>query len=71
LLALARAPIASPDATIDGVDAELLTPTGAAIMTTLAAFERPAFSARAVGYGFGARDLPWPNALRVWIGEAA
>ncbi|HEU5430771.1 MAG TPA: nickel insertion protein, partial [Thermomicrobiales bacterium] len=24
-----------------------------------------------VGYGFGRRQLPWPNALRVWIGDAA
>jgi uncharacterized protein (DUF111 family) len=23
----------------------------------------------AIGYGFGRRDLPWPNATRVWIGQ--
>jgi uncharacterized protein (DUF111 family) len=23
----------------------------------------------AVGYGFGSRQLPWPNALRLWVGE--
>lgn len=64
LLANAGAP--SRDANIE---AELLTPTGAAILTTLAAFERPEFRATAVGYGYGRRELPWPNALRLWIGE--
>jgi uncharacterized protein (DUF111 family) len=48
---------------------ELLTPTGAAILTTLASFESVEFRSRAIGYGFGTRELPWPNALRVWIGE--
>ena len=47
---------------------ELLTPTGAAILTTLASFEPVEFEASATGYGFGTRLLPWPNALRVWIG---
>ncbi len=49
--------------------AELLTPTGAAILTTIATFSRPSFVPSAVGYGFGQKELPWPNALRVWIGE--
>ena len=26
---------------------------------------------QAVGYGFGARRMPWPNCLRIWIGTAA
>jgi uncharacterized protein (TIGR00299 family) protein len=51
------------------VEAELLTPTGAAILTTLAEFSRPLFRTSSVGYGFGQRELPWPNALRLWIGE--
>ena len=63
---LARAGAPSIDA---NVQAELLTPTGAAILTTLAEFERPPFRTTGVGYGFGQRELPWPNALRVWIGE--
>ena len=50
-------------------DRELVTPTGAAIVAALAEFRRPPFRPRAVGYGFGRRELPWPNALRVWIGE--
>ena len=69
LLAIARAPIAPPHPRMDAVNAELLTPTGAAILTTLAEFHRPAFTPTAIGYGFGRRELPWPNALRVWLGE--
>lgn len=52
-------------------EAELLTPTGAALLTTLCAFETPALRVRHVGYGFGQRERDWPNALRVWLGEAA
>jgi uncharacterized protein (TIGR00299 family) protein len=48
---------------------ELVTPTGAALLTTLACFEQPAMIVRTVGYGAGGADLPWPNVLRLWIGE--
>jgi uncharacterized protein (TIGR00299 family) protein len=67
LLAEAGAPLAAgPDAEV-----ELVTPTGAAIVTALARFERPAMAVRAVGYGAGARDLEGrPNVLRLWLGEA-
>jgi hypothetical protein len=65
LLAQSGAPSRDAD-----FEAELLTPTGAAILTTLAEFNRPPFRTVAVGYGFGRRELPWPNALRLWIGEA-
>jgi uncharacterized protein (TIGR00299 family) protein len=58
------APLASP------AGVELVTPTGAALLTEYAAFQRPAMSIQSVGYGFGTRELDWPNALRVWIGEA-
>ena len=64
LLASGRAPTRALD-----VEAELLTPTGAAILTSLARFSRPAMRISAVGYGFGRRELPWPNALRLWLGE--
>src|SRR5215217_8526246 len=48
---------------------ELLTPTGAAILATLASSKVPPFVPDRLGYGFGTRELPWPNALRIWVGE--
>lgn len=51
-----------------GVEAELVTPTGAAIVTTLAEFSSPRMNVTSVGYGFGQKELPWPNALRLWLG---
>ncbi len=71
LLASTKAPIARPLPEMSDHPAELLTPTGAAILTTLAQFRRPSFVPSAIGYGFGQMELPWPNALRVWIGEIA
>lgn len=57
-----------------GVQAELVTPTGAAILTTLArdAGRMPAMTVTAVGYGAGARDLPGTaNVLRAFVGDTA
>jgi hypothetical protein len=56
-----------------GVRAELVTPTGAAILTTLAASagRMPPMTVSSVGYGAGARDLEVPNVLRCFVGEAA
>jgi len=53
------------------IEAELVTPTGAAILTTLAeGFGAvPPMQVEQVGYGAGSRDLPLPNLLRVSIGE--
>lgn len=70
LLARAKAPVAGADPGREPVEAELLTPTGAAILTTIAEFQRPDFVPSAIGYGFGSKELPWPNALRVWLGES-
>jgi uncharacterized protein (TIGR00299 family) protein len=50
--------------------AELVTPTGAAILATVARFERPAMTLERTGYGLGARPMPG-NALGVWLGSAA
>lgn len=50
---------------------ELVTPTGAAILATLATFEQPAMRITAVGTGAGRRDLPWPNILRLIVGEVS
>lgn len=55
-----------------GVAGELVTPTGAAIITTLAqAWGRmPAMTVSAIGYGAGTRDLPdTANVLRCFVGE--
>jgi uncharacterized protein (TIGR00299 family) protein len=57
-----------------GVQKELVTPTGAAIVSTLcAAFgPQPAMSVSAIGYGAGTADIEGqPNVLRLMIGEAA
>jgi uncharacterized protein (TIGR00299 family) protein len=55
------------------VDAELVTPTGAALLTELAddfgGF--PPMTLQRVGYGAGQRDLPFPNLVRLWLGETA
>jgi len=60
--------------TIDtGVRRELVTPTGAAVLTTLAAGAgaMPAMHVRVVGYGAGTMDLDTPNVLRLFVGETA
>ncbi len=56
-----------------GAQGELLTPTGAAILTTLAhGFgSMPAIIPEKVGYGAGTSDFSVPNLLRVTIGESA
>jgi pyridinium-3,5-bisthiocarboxylic acid mononucleotide nickel chelatase len=55
-----------------GISRELVTPTGAAIATTLSAryAEIPEMTLRAVGYGAGSADLTEKaNVLRILIGE--
>jgi uncharacterized protein (TIGR00299 family) protein len=65
LLAAANAPVTEVDA-----PGELVTPTGAALLTALARFERPAMTLEKVGCGAGSRNPPGrPNILRLWLGE--
>lgn len=54
------------------INGELVTPTGAAIISTLAqGFEDiPRMEIASVGYGAGSIKLPIPNLLRIFIGEA-
>jgi uncharacterized protein (TIGR00299 family) protein len=56
-----------------GIDGELLTPTGAAILTTLASEfgPMPLMTIERIGYGAGKSDPDLPNLLRVMIGEMA
>jgi hypothetical protein len=57
-----------------GVQAELLTPTGALVLTEYASSfgPLPAMRVEKVGYGAGDRDVAeTPNVLRVFVGEAA
>ncbi len=55
-----------------GAETELLTPTGAAILSTLASEfgPMPPIHVERVGYGAGRRDLPIPNLLRLIIGTS-
>ncbi len=55
------------------VEGELVTPTGAAILSTLAKGfgPLPPLQIQHVGYGAGRRELPIPNVLRLLIGESA
>ncbi len=69
LLARARAPIIAPR---EGDRFELITPTGAALLTVLGRFERPEMILQRIGYGAGGRDTPGrPNILRAWLGDLA
>ena len=55
------------------IEAELVTPTGAAILSTLGDHfgKPPAMQFDAIGYGAGTRELPIPNVLRLQLGELA
>lgn len=48
---------------------ELVTPTGAALLTALADFSQPRMTLRRIGYGAGRKDFAWPNVARLWVGE--
>ena len=71
LVAASGAPVAADSPAHAGAG-ELTTPTGAALITALAEFRRPAFTVQGVGVGLGTKDPPgFANALRVWLGETA
>jgi uncharacterized protein (TIGR00299 family) protein len=55
------------------IKAELTTPTGAAILTTIVQqwVEQPVMTVERIGHGAGRRDFPeQPNLLRLFVGEA-
>jgi len=53
-------------------DFEFVTPTGAALLTSIAESFGviPAMTLTSIGYGAGGRDLPIPNLLRIILGES-
>jgi len=55
----------------NGIERELVTPTGAAIATTLSTQfgPPPTMVLHRVGLGAGSHNLPIPNILRLWVGE--
>lgn len=55
-----------------GTPSELTTPTGAAVVKTLAEYSPnlPAgFTAEKIAYGAGSHDLDFPNVLRLYLGD--
>ena len=69
LIAASGAPVAADNPMYQGAG-ELTTPTGAALITTLAAFDRPAFNVDCIGVGLGTKNpAAFPNVLRVWLGD--
>jgi uncharacterized protein (TIGR00299 family) protein len=54
-----------------GMDAELATPTGIAILKNVSTSfgDMPSMKVEKIGYGAGSRDLQIPNLLRICIGE--
>ena len=54
------------------VEGELTTPTGAAIVSTLAGGfgPLPAMNVEFIGYGAGQKEFPQPNILRVFVGKS-
>ncbi|MGF1574404.1 MAG: nickel pincer cofactor biosynthesis protein LarC [Cyanophyceae cyanobacterium] len=57
----------------NGIEAELVTPTGAALAVALAdSFgDLPPMRVQKVGKGAGTRNLAIPNVVRLWLGDSA
>ncbi|HYW18618.1 MAG TPA: nickel pincer cofactor biosynthesis protein LarC [Nodularia sp. (in: cyanobacteria)] len=57
----------------NGIDRELVTPTGAAIATTLSTEfgSPPSMTIKQIGLGAGTINLPISNILRLWLGDCA
>ena len=54
-----------------GIDGELCTPTGAALLKFFVQeyADMPAMTTRGIGYGMGSRDFPRANCMRAFLGE--
>jgi len=69
IISQVKAPVVADNEIYDNIG-ELTTPTGAAIITGLATFVRPAVSVSAIGVGLGGKDPEsFANIIRVWLGE--
>ena len=70
IIAAAGAPVA-PERQFHAGVGELTTPTGAALITTLAdEFRQPAMTLNLIGVGVGGKDpAAFPNVLRLWLGQ--
>ena len=70
IIAAANAPVA-PERPFHANIGELTTPTGAAIITTLAdEYRQPAMTIHRIGVGVGGKNPPaFPNVIRLWLGE--
>jgi pyridinium-3,5-bisthiocarboxylic acid mononucleotide nickel chelatase len=57
----------------NGIDMELVTPTGAALVVALAKQfgTAPAMQLQKIGLGAGTKQMVLPNILRLWIGETS
>ena len=72
IIAAAGAPVA-PERPFHANVGELTTPTGAALITTLAdEFRQPAMTLNRIGVGVGGKNpAAFPNVVRLWLGEIA
>ena len=70
IIAAANAPVA-PERPFHANVGELTTPTGAALITTLAdEYRQPAMTIHRIGVGAGGKNPPaFPNVLRLWLGQ--
>jgi uncharacterized protein (TIGR00299 family) protein len=50
-------------------EGELVTPTGAALVSTLATFAQPPMKLTRIATGGGTKNFAWPNVARMWLGE--
>ncbi|MXZ89855.1 MAG: nickel pincer cofactor biosynthesis protein LarC [Chloroflexi bacterium] len=71
IIANANAPVA-PQRPFHANVGELTTPTGAALITTLAdEYRQPAMTLNRIGVGIGGKNPPaFPNVIRLWLGQA-
>lgn len=69
ILAMGNAPIVASSSNVFDTG-EMVTPTGAAIVTILAMFNQPHMDLNTIGYGLGSRESRhYPNVLALWLGN--